>query len=125
MSTTYNPRGDSDSEVESLLSDCSGMAEIPASWSSQPEPPGQADEPGVPSGLPGQASDVYSIAYINSFLRATKGKRNVSLNSFFPDSQKFLRSVQYAAKNETSKVLSPKSRFRLKKWTTAVRKSLN
>ncbi|KAL7838606.1 hypothetical protein AOLI_G00270100 [Acnodon oligacanthus] len=117
--------GESESEVESLLSDCSGMSEIPAGCSSQPDLPLQAEEPGVPAGSTRQASDLYSLAYINSFLRATKGKRNVSLNSFFPDSQKFLRSVQFAAKNEDSKMLSPKSRFRLRKWTTAVRKSLN
>ncbi|KAL7827793.1 hypothetical protein AOLI_G00309450 [Acnodon oligacanthus] len=117
--------GESESEVESLLSDCSGMSEIPAGCSSQPDLPLQAEEPGVPAGSTRQASDLYSLAYINSFLRATKGKRNVSLNSFFPDSQKFLRSVQSVTKNEDSKMLSPKSRFRLRKWTTAVRKSLN
>ncbi|KAL7838640.1 hypothetical protein AOLI_G00270440 [Acnodon oligacanthus] len=103
--------GESESEVESLLSDCSGMSEIPAGCSSQPDLPLQAEEPGVPAGSTRQASDLYSLAYINSFLRATKGKRNVSLNSFFPDSQKFLRSVQFAAKNEDSKMLSPKSRW--------------
>ncbi|KAL7838605.1 hypothetical protein AOLI_G00270090 [Acnodon oligacanthus] len=102
---------ESESEVESLLSDCSGMSEIPAGCSSQPDLPLQAEEPGVPAGSTRQASDLYSLAYINSFLRATKGKRNVSLNSFFPDSQKFLRSVQFAAKNEDSKMLSPKSRW--------------
>ncbi|KAL7838604.1 hypothetical protein AOLI_G00270080 [Acnodon oligacanthus] len=94
---------ESESEVESLLSDCSGMSEIPAGCSSQPDLPLQAEEPGVPAGSTRQASDLYSLAYINSFLRATKGKRNVSLNSFFPDSQKFLRSVQFAAKMRTAK----------------------
>ncbi|KAL7869626.1 hypothetical protein AOLI_G00136140 [Acnodon oligacanthus] len=67
--------GESESEVESLLSDCSGMSEIPASCSSQPDLPLQAEEPGVPAGSTRQASDVYSLAYINSFLRATKGKK--------------------------------------------------
>ncbi|KAI4882255.1 hypothetical protein NFI96_022783 [Prochilodus magdalenae] len=95
---------ESDSEVESVLSDCSGLSEIPASLSGQPALSECTSQPGTSAGMLVLAADVYPLSE-NSFLRATKGKRNVSLNSFFPDSQKFIRSVQHATKNETLELL--------------------
>ncbi|KAI4891758.1 hypothetical protein NFI96_005206 [Prochilodus magdalenae] len=94
---------EADSEVESVLSDCSGLSEIPASLPGQPALSDCTSQPGTSAGMPGLAGDVYPLSEIDSFLRATKGKRNVSLSSFFPDSQKFIRSVQHANKSETLK----------------------
>ncbi|KAL7890945.1 hypothetical protein AOLI_G00004210 [Acnodon oligacanthus] len=51
--------GESESEVESLLSDYSGMSEIPVSCSSQPDLPLQPEKPGVPAGSTGQAAVLY------------------------------------------------------------------
>ena len=58
----------------------------------------------------------YTLRELTRFLNETKGKK-VNLEAFFPDPRKFVRSVQHG-------VLSPKKRFRLRKWVTTVRKGL-
>ena len=65
----------------------------------------------------------YTLRELTRFLNETKGKK-VNLEAFFPDPRKFVRSVQHAMRNEGHGVLSPKKRFRLRKWVTTVRKGL-
>ena len=65
----------------------------------------------------------YTLRELTRFLNETKGKK-VNLEAFFPDPRKFVRSVQHAMRNEGHGVLSPRKRFRLRKWVTTVRKGL-
>ena len=69
--------------------------------------------------------DLYSLGEIENFLKVTKGKKNIKLNTFFPDNKKFLRSVRRVQKTTDLKVLTPKKRFRLKKWVTMASKDLS
>ncbi len=43
--------------------------------------------------------DLYTVKELSNFLRVTKNKKNVSLDDFFPDAEKFLRSVSRAVKH--------------------------
>ncbi|CDQ66157.1 unnamed protein product [Oncorhynchus mykiss] len=61
----------------------------------------------------------YTLRELPRFLNETKGKK-VNLEAFFSDPRKFVRSVQHAMKNEGHGVLSPRKRFRLRKWVTTV-----
>lgn len=65
----------------------------------------------------------YTLRELTRFLNETKGKK-VNLETFFSDPRKFVRSAQHAMKNEGHGVLSPRKRFRLRKWVTTVRKGL-
>ena len=65
----------------------------------------------------------YTLRELTRFLNETKGKK-VNLETFFPDPRKFVRSVQHAMRNEGHGALSPRKRFRLRKWVTIVRKGL-
>lgn len=48
------------------------------------------------SGTPHQQlEDLYITAQINRFLELTKGKRNVSLSTYFPDKAKFVKSAHH------------------------------
>ena len=73
----------------------------------------------------GEEEDIYSVRELNVFLNQTKNKRNVQLSRFFPDSEKFLRSVKYVNTLQNSRPLSPRKKFRLNKWVTIVRKGSN
>ncbi|KAI4896151.1 hypothetical protein NFI96_021461, partial [Prochilodus magdalenae] len=65
---------ESDSEVESVLSDCSGLSEM----KSQLALSDCTSQPGTSAGMLGQAGDVYPLSEMNSFLRAnfTEGSRD-------------------------------------------------
>ncbi len=57
-----------------------------------------------------------------SFLDLTKGKK-VDVVHFFPDVNKFIRSVVIAQKTVGYDVISKQKRFRLRKLLTTVRKA--
>lgn len=48
----------------------------------------------------------------------TKNMKNIDLAGYIPDPQKFLRFVRHV-------LMTPRKRFRLKKWATTVRKNLS
>lgn len=76
----------------------------------------------------GSEGEVYSMEEIDSFLTKTKNMKNVELSEFFPDSQKFLRSVRQVLGGHKAQMdggVTPKRSFRLKKWATAVRRNLS
>lgn len=66
-------------------------------------------------------SSLYTLEEINSFLDDTFG-RQVNIKDFFPDEEKFERSVAFYYKNVSHDLLSEKKRFRLKKHITSIRK---
>lgn len=47
-----------------------------------------------------QFEDLYTTAQISRFLELTKGKRNLSLSSYFLDIAKFVKSAQHATENK-------------------------
>ena len=55
---------------------------------------------------------VYSEGELIRFLNTTKGKKNVSLDSFFPDKVKFIRTWLRAGKSAEFAGLTPKKRYR-------------
>lgn len=82
-----------------------------------------SDSSVYPESMPSQEGDVtlYSFAEINDFLDVNKGKAVNALN-FFPDADKFTRSVKHIMNTASLSELSSQKRFRLKKYCTAVRK---
>ena len=64
---------------------------------------------------------LYPLEEINHFLDDTFGKQ-VNVKDFFPDIEKFVRSVTVLQKAVGFDVLSEKKRFRLKKHLTVIRK---
>lgn len=64
---------------------------------------------------------LYPLEEINHFLDDTFGKQ-VNVRDFFPDIEKFVRSVTVFQKAVGFDILSEKKRFRLKKHLTAIRK---
>ncbi len=66
--------------------------------------------------------DVYSVEELNEFLDLTKGKK-VDVVNFFPDVNKFIKSVVIAQKTVGYDVISKQKRFRLRKLLTTVRKA--
>lgn len=66
-------------------------------------------------------TSLYTLEEINSFLDDTFG-RQVNIKDFFPDVEKFERSVAFYYKNVSHELLSEKKRFRLKKHITSIRK---
>lgn len=80
-------------------------------------------------GLEGDSQDLsikdlsmHSLAEINGFLDETFGKQ-VNIKDFFPDVDKFERSVSFLLKTMSLDQLSKQKRFRLKKHVTVIRKS--
>ena len=69
-------------------------------------------------------SSLYTLEEINAFLDDTFGKQ-VNVIDFFPDIEKFEKSVSEHQKNVSLEILSEKKRFRLKKHVTAIRKYRN
>jgi len=65
---------------------------------------------------------LYSLEQINSFLDETYGKQ-ININYFFPDIDKFVQSVLFYQRTVGVEELSEKKRFRLKKHLTTIRKS--
>lgn len=63
----------------------------------------------------------YSLQEINDFLDETFGKA-VDIEDFFPDVEKFVKSVMKLQRSVGLDVLNEKKRFRLKKMLTKVRK---
>lgn len=66
--------------------------------------------------------EVYSVEELNAFLDLTKGKK-VDVAKYFPDVNKFIKSVVKAQKATGYEVISKQKRFRLKKFLTNVRKT--
>lgn len=66
-------------------------------------------------------SSFYTLEEINIFLDDSFG-RQVNIKDFFPDVEKFERSVAFLYKNVSHDLLSEKKRFRLKKHITSIRK---
>lgn len=64
---------------------------------------------------------LYPLEEINHFLDDTFGKQ-VNVKDFFPDIDKFVRSVTVFQKTVGFDILSEKKRFRLKKHLTVIRK---
>ncbi|KAI4888926.1 hypothetical protein NFI96_005927 [Prochilodus magdalenae] len=67
---------ESDSEVDSVLSDCLELSEIPASLPGQLALSECTGQPGTSAGMLGLAGYVYPLSEINSFLRVTKALAN-------------------------------------------------
>lgn len=65
---------------------------------------------------------LYNLEQINSFLDETYGKQ-ININDFFPDIDKFVQSVMFYQRTVGVDELSEKKRFRLKKHLTTIRKS--
>ncbi len=65
---------------------------------------------------------LYSLEQINSFLDETYGKQ-ININDFFPDIDKFVQSVMFYQRTVGVEELSEKKRFQLKKHLTTIRKS--
>ena len=103
---------DTDSEMRAGEEEEEGLSDVASVTS----------ESGEESLTPG--GDLYSLREIVDFLRVSKGKKKVRLESFFPDSKKFLKSAKRVQATADLKVLSPKKRYRLKKWVTLARKDL-
>lgn len=64
---------------------------------------------------------IYSLEEINSFLDKTFGKQ-VDVKDFFPDFEKFVRSVALLQKTVGLDLLNEKKRFRLKRHITVARR---
>ena len=69
----------------------------------------------------GASQSVYTLDEVNSFLDETYGKQ-VNVKDFFPDVEKFVRSVSLLQKTVGVDLLNEKKRFRLKKHVTHIRK---
>lgn len=67
--------------------------------------------------------DLYTVEEINAFLDKTKGKAGVDVGNYFPDIEKFVKSVMKARKVSSYEELSQQKRFRLKKQITAIRQN--
>lgn len=70
---------------------------------------------------PQKELSLYTLEEIDQFLDNTFGKQ-VDVKEFFPDVEKFVKSVTFLQKNVGVDLLSEKKRFRLKKHVTTVRK---
>ncbi|KAK0149019.1 Transposon TX1 uncharacterized protein [Merluccius polli] len=69
------------------------------------------------------SGDLYTLEEINDFLDETFGK-SVKVSEFFPDAEKFIKSVVTLQKIVGADLLDEKKRFRLKKHMTSLRKAL-
>lgn len=131
METVGNSPG-----VEAHTADAEGEAEVverepgsnraPSSMQGDEEEEGELSDSSVVSDITAsQEGDgtFYSFEEISDYLDETKGK-TVNIQSFFPDGEKFLRSVKHHMKTVGIDVLSSQKRFRLKKHCTHVRKML-
>ncbi len=70
------------------------------------------------------SGDLHTLEEINEFLDETFGK-SVKVTEFFPDADKFIKSVLTLQKVVGMDLLDEKKRFRLKKHVTSLRKQLN
>ncbi|KAK0148201.1 Transposon TX1 uncharacterized protein [Merluccius polli] len=66
--------------------------------------------------------DMYTLEEINNFLDETFG-RSVKITDYFPDPDKFMKTVTALQKMVGVDILDEKKRFRLKKHMTAIRKT--
>ncbi|XP_066528482.1 uncharacterized protein [Hoplias malabaricus] len=112
-----------DSQMDEGLSDegdVGSQSTLSELDSSQVEPSGDAE---AESQGPAQVDrSLYSLEEVNHFLDETYGKQ-VNVTDFFPDVDKFVRSVAMLQRNVGLDALSEKKRFRLKKHVTFIRKS--
>lgn len=69
------------------------------------------------------SGDLYILEEINGFLDETFGK-SVKVSEFFPDSEKFIKSVLTLQKVVGVDLLDDKKRFRLRKHMTSLRKAI-
>ena len=69
------------------------------------------------------SGDLYTLEEISGFLDETFGK-SVKVSEFFPDTEKFIRSVVTLQKEVGADMLDEKKRFRLKKHMTSLRKAI-
>lgn len=70
-----------------------------------------------------QNPDLYSLDEINEFLEDSFG-RPVDVKSYFPNVEKFIRTVGALQKSVNTEVLDEKKRYRLRKHVTTVKKAL-
>ena len=68
------------------------------------------------------SADMYTLEDINTFLDETFG-RSVIITDYFPDPDKFMKTVTALQKMVGVDILDEKKRFRLKKHMTALRKT--
>ena len=68
------------------------------------------------------SADMYTLEDINTFLHETFG-RSVKITDYFPDPDKFMKTVTALQKMVGVDILDEKKRFRLKKHMTALRKT--
>ena len=65
---------------------------------------------------------LYSLNEINQFLDSTYGKQSIEVSDFFPDIDKFTKSVEIVKQVTDYDQLSKQKRFRLNKIMTKLKK---
>lgn len=100
----FNALVENENSDEELMEDCDNCSEVSEIDCSQ------------------SLDDVYSVDELNEFLDLTKGKK-VDVVKYFPDVNKFIKSVVKAQKTVGYDVISKQKRFRLKKFLATVRKA--
>ena len=73
--------------------------------------------------LQSYSGDLYTLEEINGFLDETF-RKSVKVSEFFPDAEKFIKSVVTLQKVVGADMLDEKKRFWLKKHMTRLRKTI-